>query len=211
MSSAEHRSSTCTMLLLLLLGLGLGRQGRPLAGLFGVVYNWCEQHAGMQLAGAELSVLDVPCWRGVAWRASPDIYWRIDPSADRLPRNSALADPLELMLYANDSALPGTLSVETRRFMYRVVSDKLSESWQLPRLRDLLGSNRTRRWQRAVVECHVECQVSQITMSGKDWRNTNVFRRWRKADEGRRCLDVGWQWVPNEWCSDWKCPSSDSC
>ena len=199
MSSAEHRSSTCTMLLLLLLGLGLGRQGRPLAGLFGVVYNWCEQHAGMQLAGAELSVLDVPCWRGVAWRASPDIYWRIDPSADRLPRNSALADPLELMLYANDSALPGTLSVETRRFMYRVVSDKLSESWQLPRLRDLLGSNRTRRWQRAVVECHVECQVSQITMSGKDWRKKKCFQTLTEGRQRRRCLDVHMHSKANFW------------
>jgi len=40
----------------------------------------------------------------------------------------------------------------------------------------------------------------------------NVLRRWRKAArQRRRCLDVGWQWVPKEWYSDWKCPSTDSC
>ena len=85
----------------------------------------------MQLAGAELSVRLEHAM--LARRASsPDIYWRIDPSADRLPRNSALADPVELMvcvLTIPRYEAPQPYTIETRGFMYRVVSDKLSEPW----------------------------------------------------------------------------------
>ena len=59
-----------------------------------------------------------------------------------------------------------------------------------------------------------------IDHKGVVWSEDNVRKRLAKKKcfetlmAGRqrwRCWNVGWQWVPKEWYSNWKCRSTNSC
>jgi len=77
------------------------------------------------------------------------------------------------------------------------------------------------------VKCQCQSRIFSVAKmlnycvdhEGVVWSKHNVRKRlvkkkcFQAVTEDRqrgRCLDVGWQWVPNEWCSDWKWLSADS-
>ena len=51
---------------------------------------------------------------------------------------------------------------------------------------------------------------SRRTILGKDWQKGMFLDVDRRLEE-TRTIGFRWQWVPAEWCSDWKWASTDGC